>query len=108
MGRKIKVDENVWKAAKAMQWEMSDAEIGRALGVSASCVCRIHNSDTYDDYRETVNKNFQSIKKKDEPSQFVEPRHGQVTFYGDALELSRLTSIAEILGIEEFEWSLAP
>lgn len=107
MGRKIKVDENVWRAAKAMRGKISNAEIGRVLGISEASVYKIHSSNTYDDYREAVNKRFQSFKKE-EPSQYVEPRRGQVTFYGDALELSKITSIASILGIEEFEWSLTP
>jgi hypothetical protein len=109
MSRTPKVTENVYKAIKAVGDRLSVKEVSEIFGISMATANRVRVSDSYETYRKETTEACKAIGSKPVLDQnYIEPRHGQVTFYGDALELSKLTSIADILGIEEFEWTLTP
>lgn len=111
-GKKPKVTENVYKAIKAAGYNMSANELGEIFNISERTVSRVRISESYEAFRrETTEECKKMIKNKTLPKQtYAEPEalKGQVTFYGDALELSRLTGIASILGIEDYEWQISP
>lgn len=82
---------------------VSRAVIANVTGRSRDAIRRVASATSWDEFKAEL-RVFRRAAKDGEP----QSETGQITFYGDPLELSRLSGIAAILGIDEFEYRPRP
>lgn len=112
--KKLKVTKELWSLVKASKGRAKNSQVSALLGISKRTIGYIHESDSYEEYLEGIrerSRKSRAQRKLVQPSLALDVEQDEsgksyIKFYGDTVMLSRLASIAGILGVSEYEWSI--